>query len=156
MRGLLAKTLEVLPWLVGERDGQIMGYAYAGRHKERAAYIWSVDASVYIHPQAQRSGLGRALYTSLFALLRLQGFYNIYAGATIPNAGSVGLHESMGFEPVGVYRRVGFKCGAWHDVAWFQRPLQPPSADPPPPRRMGEVRQTPAWQEALTAGRSVL
>jgi phosphinothricin acetyltransferase len=92
------------------------------------------------------------LYTSLLAVLPLQGYVNAYAGVTLPNPASVGLHEAMGFQPVGVYRQVGFKCGAWHDVAWFQRPLQTRPREPPPPTRLEEVRHTAAWQEALHAG----
>jgi hypothetical protein len=86
------------------------------------------------------------------AVLPLQGFGNAYAGVTLPNEASVGLHEAMGFEPVGVYRQVGFKCGAWHDVAWYQRPLQPRPDEPPPPKGLEEVRHTAAWAEALHAG----
>ena len=125
MRGRLAKVLEPYPWLVCEDGGEVLGYVYATQHRERAAYRWSVDTSVYVRQGRQRRGVGRALYTSLLAVLPLQGYVNAYAGATLPNPASVGLHEAMGFQPVGVYRQVGFKYGAWHDVAWFQRPLQP-------------------------------
>src|SRR5262249_33144374 len=116
MRRRIAKTVKSLPWLVCEEGGLILGYAYASPHRERAAYGWSVDVSVYIREGLRRRGLGRALYTSLFAILQLQGFYNAVAGTALPNPGSVGLHQAMGFQPVGVYRNIGFKCGAWHDV----------------------------------------
>ena len=102
-------TLERYPWLVCEREGRVLGYAYASAHGSRAAYLWSVDVSVYVYEDARRTGMGRALYTSLFAALDLQGFYNAYGGATLPNPASVGLHESVGFRPVGVYRGVGYK-----------------------------------------------
>ncbi|HWE38341.1 MAG TPA: arsinothricin resistance N-acetyltransferase ArsN1 family B [Isosphaeraceae bacterium] len=131
MRGRMARVLESYPWLVAEEGGSIVGYAYAGRHSERAAYLWSVNVSVYVARARHRSGIGRSLYLTLFDMLRHQGFVNAYAGITLPNPGSVGLHASLGFEPVGVYRRVGFKCGAWHDVAWYQLLLQAP-LDPPP------------------------
>src|SRR6516162_9535624 len=120
----LAKVLGQYPWLLSEDRGQVLGYAYATQHRERAAYRWSVDTSVYVRQGQQRRGVGRALYTSLLALLPLQGYVNAYAGVTLPNPASVGLHLAMGFAAVGVYRQVGFKFGAWHDVAWFQRPLQ--------------------------------
>jgi phosphinothricin acetyltransferase len=149
IRGRLAKVLAHFPWLIYEDDGEVLGYAYATPHRERAAYRWSVDTSVYVGQGRQRRGLGRALYTSLLAVLPLQGFINAYAGVTLPNPGSIGLHEAMGFQPVGVYRNVGFKCGSWHDVAWFERPLQPRPAEPPPPRRCEDVRHAAAWQEAL-------
>src|SRR5918996_222132 len=104
MRLRIEATLERCPWLVCEREGRVLGYAYADAHGSRAAYRWSVDVSVYVHEDARRMGLGRALYTSLFAALDLQGFYNAYAGATLPNPASVGLHEAVGFRPVGVCR----------------------------------------------------
>src|SRR5437868_13691947 len=101
MRQRIAKIVRSFPWLVCEEEGSILGYAYASPHRERAAYGWSVDVSVYIREGLRRRGLGRALYTSLFAALRLQGFYNALAGATLPNPGSVGLHQAMGFQRVG-------------------------------------------------------
>jgi L-amino acid N-acyltransferase YncA len=138
----IAKTLATFPWLVCEPDGTVRGYAYAGRHSERAAYQWSVDVSVYIHDRWRGKGLGRALYTSLFAMLRSLGYFNVYAGITLPNPGSVALHESMGMRPVGVYRHVGFKMGAWHDVGWWQGKLQPPGDQPDPPYAIGDIAIT--------------
>lgn len=130
IRGRMARVLEAYPWLVALEGDRVVGYAYAGRHSERAAYLWSVNVSVYIDQAHHRRGIGRALYLDLFDRLRRQGFINAHAGVTLPNAGSVGLHASLGFEPVGVYRAVGYKCGRWHDVAWYQLRLQDP-ADPP-------------------------
>ncbi len=112
------------PWLVCEYQHRLAGYAYASRHRERAAYQWSVDTSVYVHSEFRRRGVGQALYTSLFRILVAQGYYNAYAGITLPNAGSVGLHESVGFKPLCVYRHVGYKQGAWHDVGWWELALQ--------------------------------
>lgn len=149
MRGRLAKVLAQYPWLVCEDGGDIVGYAYATQHRERAAYRWSVDTRVYVRQGRQRRGLGRALYKALLAVLPLQGFVNAYAGVTLPNAGSVGLHEALAFVPVGVYEKVGFKCGAWHDVAWFQRALQVRPAEPPVLKGLEEVRGSAAWLEAL-------
>jgi phosphinothricin acetyltransferase len=156
MRGRLAKVLGPYPWLVCEGGGEVLGYAYATQHRERAAYRWSVDTSVYVRQGRQRRGVGRALYTSLLAGLPLQGFVNAYAGVTLPNPASVGLHEAMSFEPVGVYRQVGFKCGSWHDVAWYQRPLQPRPGELPPPTPLEEVRHTAEWLEALNCGLRLL
>jgi L-amino acid N-acyltransferase YncA len=132
-------TLETHPWLVGLEAGRIVGYAYATTHKTRAAYRWSADVSVYIQQEAHRRGLGRGLYTTLFELLRAQGFVNAYAGITLPNPKSVGLHEALGFRAVGVYERVGFKFDAWHDVGWWQLALQPHPLAPAEPRRWPEV-----------------
>ena len=121
------------PYLVAEEDEQVMGYAYASAHRERAAYQWSVDTSVYIHPDAHRRGVARQLYMTLFDLLRRQGFYNAYAGITLPNPASEAFHRSMGFRPVGVYENVGFKFGTWHSTEWLQMALQPHGDDPAPP-----------------------
>jgi L-amino acid N-acyltransferase YncA len=107
------------PWLVFESGDRILGYAYASPHRARTAYQWSVEVSVYVHADAHRRGVGRALYIALFELLRRQGYINAYAGITLPNPSSVGLHESLGFVPVGVYRRIGFKFDRWHDVEWL-------------------------------------
>lgn len=134
MERRIALTLEQWPWLVFETDGEIRGYAYAGRHRDRAAYRWSTDVSAYVDPRWHRRGVGRALYTALFERLVELGYYNAFAGITLPNAASVGLHESMGFAPVGVYRSVGFKFGRWHDTGWWQKQLQPQVPNPAEPR----------------------
>jgi L-amino acid N-acyltransferase YncA len=156
MRMRISKILTEYPWLVCEEGGEILGYVYSSRHRERAAYQWSVDVTVYIRERHQRKGIGRALYTSLFEMLRLQGFYHAYAGITLPNLGSVGLHEAMGFQPVGVYRAVGFKGGAWHDVGWWQLELQPLISKPGAPKGLEQVQETPQWQRAMQAGASIL
>jgi phosphinothricin acetyltransferase len=142
MRSRIATTLERWPWLVSERDGRVAGYAYATAHRVRAAYQWSVDATVYVHQRFHRQGVGRELYAALFPLLVRQGYVNAYAGITLPNEKSVGLHEAMGFVPVGVYRHVGFKQGRWHDVGWWHRPLQPLPERPEPPIAWPQVART--------------
>jgi L-amino acid N-acyltransferase YncA len=149
MRRRIAKTLESFPWLVCEHAGETVGYAYASSHRERAAYRWSVDVSAYVRDGYRRTGVGRALYTSLFEALRLQGFQNALAGITLPNPGSVGLHESMGFQTVGIYRRIGFKCGEWHDVAWYQLSLREQTGEPENPLDFEIVRNMPEWAAAL-------
>ena len=133
------KTSARLPWLVAVEAGKVVGYAYAAPHNERAAYRFAVDSSVYVDVDARRRGLGRRLYRVLFASLERQGFVAVHAGITLPNAASVALHEGFGFEPVGVYRGVGFKLGAWHDVGWWQRPLVPRTARPSEPRAISEL-----------------
>jgi phosphinothricin acetyltransferase len=157
MQHRIAQTLQRLPWLVCDWQGEVLGYVYASSHRARAAYQWSVDVSVYIHQQARRTGMGQALYTSLFQLLTLQGFYQCYAGITLPNPPSVGLHESLGFYPVGVYESVGYKLGAWHDVGWWQRGLQPCTRPPSLPTPFEVLQQTSTtWDAALTAGLPLL
>lgn len=130
MRDVLAWT----PWLVAEsEDAGIVGYAYAARHRERVAYRWSVDISVYVDPAWHGRGVGRRLYEALLGMLRVQGFVNVYAGVTLPNAASVALHETIGMRLIGVYEKVGFKNGAWHDVAWFGMRLGEPKGAPQEP-----------------------
>jgi phosphinothricin acetyltransferase len=157
MHERIATTLRHLPWLVCERQGEVLGYVYASPHRARAAYQWSVDVSVYIHAQARRTGMGRALYHALFELLTLQGLSQCFAGITLPNPASVGLHEALGFEPVGVYQAVGYKLGAWHDVGWWQRALRPRPRLPTLPTAFEVLQQTSSvWEAALHAGTRLL
>jgi phosphinothricin acetyltransferase len=131
-----------LPYLVAEVAGRVLGYAYASKHRDRMAYQWSVDTSVYIHPDGHRQGIGRQLYGHLFDLLRQQGYYNVYAGITLPNPSSEAFHRAIGFELVGTYRNVGYKMGAWRSVSWFQLTLQPYPINPVPPvpvHQLGKV-----------------
>jgi L-amino acid N-acyltransferase YncA len=110
-------------WLVLEDDGRVVGYAYGGPYKERAAYRWSSEVSVYLETGRRRGGSGRLLYEALFQRLAERGFRTLVAGMTLPNDASEGLHRAMGFEPIGTFRRVGWKHGQWRDVAWAQRSL---------------------------------
>ena len=151
MAGRIETTLARFPWLVHERDGDVVGYVYASAHRTRAAYQWSVDTTVYVDESARRGGVGRALYGALLAVLRLQGFTRAYAGITLPNAGSVGLHEAVGFRPLAVYRGVGFKLGQWHDVGWWELHLQPLPADPLPPVLLPTIVGSPDVARILSA-----
>jgi L-amino acid N-acyltransferase YncA len=135
----IENTLTTLPWIVRDSDGMVMGYAYASRHRERAAYQWAVDVSVYVHPDVRRQGLGRSLYAGLLALLRDLGYYTAFAGIALPNLGSVKFHEAVGFRPVGVYRNVGFKLGKWHNVGWWGCPLRAYKGEPEPPRALSQL-----------------
>jgi L-amino acid N-acyltransferase YncA len=118
-------------WLVLEDGGRVVGYAYGTAFHSRAAYRWACEVSVYLELGRRRTGGGRMLYEALLARLTERGFRVALAGTTLPNEASVGLHRALGFEPVGTYRRIGFKHGAWHDVAWSQRILA--GGDDPPP-----------------------
>jgi phosphinothricin acetyltransferase len=122
-------------WLVAERDGEVVGYAYAYPFQARLAYRWTAGVSVYVGDGERGRGVGRALYSALFDRLRERGFRMVHAGITLPNDASVGLHEGFGFERVGVNREVGWKNGAWHDVAWLQMELAPAGEGPPPDPR---------------------
>lgn len=140
------------PWLVLDDDGVVAGYAYATRHREREAYGWSVDTAVYVNPIHHRRGVGRALYTTLFELLRLQGYFKAFAGVTLPNSASTGLHEAVGFRLVGVYQGVGYKHGIWQEVAWYQIALQPERLNPDPPVPVSVLTESPGWVQAVTRG----
>jgi L-amino acid N-acyltransferase YncA len=133
MRTRIESGAALWPWLVCEGAGELLGYAYAGTHRTRAAYRWCVETSVYVAAGARRGGVARALYRALFEILTAQGYCNAYAGITLPNAPSVALHEAVGFVRVGVYARVGYKFGAWHDVGWWARELRAHAPDPPGP-----------------------
>lgn len=131
------------PWLVAELDGAVAGFAYGSQHRERAAYRWAADVAVYLDRSHRRRGIGRALYGALLALLERQGIRIACAGITLPNDASVALHKACGFEPVGVYRRIGWKAGTWRDVGWWQLELAPATdaapAEPETPQRLTDA-----------------
>ncbi|MDT7710588.1 MAG: hypothetical protein QOG20_6195 [Pseudonocardiales bacterium] len=127
---LRARIAAAHAWVVAEDAGRVVGYAYGAPHKERAAYRWSCEVSVYLEAGLRRTGTGRALYEALFERLVDRGLRMAVAGMTLPNDASAGLHRALGFEPVGVFRRIGWKHGAWHDVAWVQRPLGDGTSSP--------------------------
>lgn len=120
-------------WLVFEEGRRVVGYAYGSRFNPRAAYRWACEVSVYVEVGRTRTGAGRALYEALLTRLAERGFRIAVAGMTLPNEASVGLHRAIGFEEVGTFRRIGFKHGAWHDVAWMQRVLASGEGPPPEP-----------------------
>jgi L-amino acid N-acyltransferase YncA len=129
----IAASLARHDWLVIEDDdGRVFGFAYGTEHRARPAYRWSCDVSIYLEEGTRRTGAGRALYEELFSRLATRGYLTAVAGMTLPNEPSEGLHRAMGFEPIGIYRAIGYKLGAWHDVAWTQRPLDPGAGAGPP------------------------
>ncbi len=121
------------PWLVIEEESCILGYAYASKHRERAAYKWSVDISIYIRQDCRGKGIGKALYTALISILKLQGYYNVYAGICLPNEASIGVHEYFGFKKIAHYNNVGYKFGQWHDVGWWELQLRQHEPEPRDP-----------------------
>jgi phosphinothricin acetyltransferase len=127
----IERSLSAWTWLVAEIDGECVGYAYGGSHRERAGYRWSVETSAYLRADQHRRGLGAALYTCLLDELAALGYCNAYAGVTLPNDASLALHRRLGFTDIGRFARIGWKFGAWHDVAWLQRPLREGPAGPP-------------------------
>ena len=149
MRTRIVETTAKLPWLIAESGQGIDGYAYASRHRERAAYQWSVDVSVYVAEERRGKGVGSGLYIVLLGMLEDMGYYSALAGIALPNPASVGLHESMGFRPIGVYRNIGYKLGAWHDVGWWQRELREYREGPVAPQSMGDYAGSAAMQRRL-------
>ena len=156
MGSRVTKVQAQYPWLVCELDGRVIGYAYASTHNDRAAYRWSVDVAVYVGGELHRRGVGTALYASLFEVLGLQNICNVYAGITLPNAASEGMHSRAGFKLVGTYHHVGYKFGAWHDVAWFERAILPAAVNPPEPLSFPNIRDGPQVSAALAKGQSLL
>mgnify|MGYP001802828268 CR=1 FL=1 len=124
MRDRMGALIPSYPYLVADRAGEVLGYAYAGPHRSRSAYRYSVDVTVYVDPSAHRQGIGLVLYDQLFADLADFGFKRAFAAIALPNVASVGLHKALGFELVGVYHKVGYKFDRWHDVSWWQRDVR--------------------------------
>ncbi len=123
MQNRIANISKRLPYLVCEQNGNIIGYTFATKHRERAAYNWSVESSIYIFSNFHRKKVATALYNCLFEFLQRQGYYNVYAGITIPNDTSLEFHKAQGFKTVGTYTNVGYKFSQWHDVIWLQKNL---------------------------------
>lgn len=145
----IERTLETYPWIVAERGGEGIGYAYGSRLRDRPAYRWTVELSVYVDRAHRRESVGAALYEVLLATLERQGFRSAYGVVTVPNPESVGFHEAFGFERVGTLPDAGYKLGEWHDVAWYERDLGPRPADPDPPTPFAERREAVPDGESL-------
>ena len=132
-------NLEERPWLVCEISGKIAGYAYAGKHRERKGYQWCTEPSVYIAEEFNGHGVANALYTALFAILKLQGYVNAYAVITLPNDRSVAFHKKFGFEFFTTFNKIGYKLGKWHDVGWMIYEINLHKADPPDPIKFADI-----------------
>jgi phosphinothricin acetyltransferase len=145
----MASYSAVYPWLVAVKDGRIAGYAYGSRHRSRTAYTWSPESTIYVAGGHHGSGVARTLYHTLFELLRLQGYVNVYAGVTVPNARSERFHLACGFTGIGYFRKVGFKFGEWHDTRWFQKQLVEPPVPPVRPLSVAELRNSTGYREIM-------
>lgn len=133
--------LQNWPWLVCEIDGMIAGYAYGGRYRERTAYQWCVESSIYIHDVFQKAGVGRALYAALIEILKRQGFRNVYAVINLPNEKSVAFHEKSGFNYFATYEKVGYKLGKWKNVGWWQLSINDFNGEPTAPIKFSELNK---------------
>lgn len=149
MRGRIVARLAQYPWLVWEHRGEVLAYAYASRFRERAAYDWIAETSIYVREDAQRQGIARRLYGVLLEAMRLQGLTQAVGVITLPGEASVRMHEAMGFEPAGVWRRSGYKLGRWWDVGVWQKSLQLPPERPAPVVPFAALRDSPALQRLL-------
>lgn len=135
----IASYLIYWPWLVCEIDERVAGYAYGSKYRERVGYQWCVECSVYVHDDFMRKGVGKALYTPLFDILKQQGYRNVYAVINLPNDRSVDFHENCGFEWMATYENVGYKLGKWKDVGWWQLTINEYSNEPAPPVKFSEL-----------------
>ncbi len=148
----IEKTLRQYPWLVCEVDGRLAGYAYASAFRARAAYQWTAETTVYIHSDFQRRGVSRALYSSLLAVLREQGYCSAVGVIALPNEGSIRAHEALGFRKVGIFKNVGHKAGDWRDTGWWQLELRPPPTSPQAPRPIIQLAVEDHFDALLNAG----
>ena len=133
----ITTTTAQLPWLVGVRDGRVIGYAYAAPHNPRRAYQWAVETSIYLDAEVRGQGIGAVLYRELLGQLRSLGYVSAFAGIALPNEASIALHERVGYEPIGRFPVAGFKLGRWIDVGLWRCGLNDPPDDPKPPPRWG-------------------
>lgn len=142
----MEKVLASRPWLVCEEDGVVVGYAYANTFRERAAYNWGVEVSIYVRGDAHKRGIGRALYQTLFDVLRALNYCQVFAGATAPNESSERLHAAMGFELIARFPAAGYKFGKWHDVVFWRLALRDFPEPAPDIRNINELVETAEWE----------
>ncbi|HEU4670470.1 MAG TPA: GNAT family N-acetyltransferase [Dyella sp.] len=149
MRERVLGRLEQYPWLAWEEAGEVVAYAYASRFRERAAYDWIAETSIYVRPEAQRRGIARRLYGTLLDAMRLQGICQAVGVITLPGPTSVAAHEAMGFTPAGVWRQAGYKLGRWWDVGVWQKTLAEPANPPAPVVPFRALRERPEWRSLI-------
>lgn len=139
MQERIQACLQKYPWIICVIDGKLAGYVYGSKHRDREAYQWTCECSVYIHDAYKGKGIGKKLYRLLFRLLKIQQFRNVYAGITLPNEASILLHEKCGFEHFATYENVGYKFGDWHSVGWWKLEVNEYDPEPPPPLKLWEL-----------------
>ena len=145
----IAMTVNTHPWLLATQGHEVVGYAYAGKHRDRPAYQWTVDVTIYVSPERREQGIGRALYRVLLDTLRQQGFRSAFAEIVLPNPGSIRLHETAGFELIGVHKNIGFKLGSWHDIGYWRIGLAAPDVQPSDPVPFRTFRLLPQFAALL-------
>ena len=152
----IENTLVRFPWLVCEIDGAVAGYAYASKHRERAAYQWSADLSIYVDAKFHRKHIATALYQVSVETLRLQGYYTAFAGVTTPNPKSEAFHAAYGFDTVGVFENVGYKLGEWRSVKWFKLTLTDYWKEPIVPKAFPEVKDAGVLEKILRDAEEII
>lgn len=152
----IQSTLIEFPWLVCLYNNKVIGYAYAHKHRLREAYQWSPESTIYLASDFHTKGIGRILYETLFALLKLQGYQNVFAGVALPNEKSVGIHRRMGFEEIGIFKVVGFKKGKWHDTQWFQLNLNQSLNEPEKPLSLAKALSSVEFSEIVAKANQLL
>jgi len=151
MAARIAATLRQYPWLICAVDGRLAGYAYASAFRARLAYQWTAETTVYVHADFQRRGIARGLMQALLCILQAQGYCSAVGVIALPNAASLRLHEALGYRAIGVFKRVGYKGGAWHDTGWWQRQLREHRVEPEQPRAIHELKLAPLLDAAASA-----
>ncbi len=152
----IINTTAEFPWLVCYDGDRMLGYAYATKHRYRDAYNWSPESTIYVAPEAHGKGVARVLYETLFATLKLQGYINLFAGVVVPNPKSEKFHRSMGFEEIGIFKKIGNKLGAWHDSKWFQLQLAEHTINPPAPMPIDSIKDSEAFKEIILVSNAKL
>jgi len=152
--GRVEAVLPGYPWLVCEAEGIIIGYAYGHKHRDRTAYQWSPESTIYIAQSHHGKGIGKILYEAMFSILKLQGFVNIYAGVLSTNAGSNKLHRSMGFSEIGLFKNIGYKLGEWHSNIWYELAIGSHTPEPATPKKMSAIMYTTPFNEILETANS--
>jgi L-amino acid N-acyltransferase YncA len=147
-------NIEKYPWLVCLHNNKIIGFAYGSTHRYRTAYQWSPESTIYLAPDFHTKGIGGILYETLFELLKLQGYYNVFAGVALPNEKSVGFHRALGFEEIGIFKKVGYKQGNWHDTHWFQFVLNQHKLNPTTPKKLEEIIPTKEFSAIINSANS--
>jgi len=150
MRERIRARLQHYPWLVWDEGDEVLAYAYAGRFRERAAYDWIAETSIYVRGDAHRRGIARRLYGVLLDTIRLQGINQAVGVITLPGTVSVAMHEAMGFTTAGVWRQCGYKLGQWWDVGVWQKQLQAPTTAPEPVIPFSQLRESPELRDLLS------
>lgn len=145
----IEKITSQYPWLVCEVGGEIAGYAYGSTHRDRTGYQWSPEVTVYLSEKYHRRGIARVLYSALFEMLMMQGYFNAFAGVLVTNEKSVEFHRAMGFEDIGLFKNIGFKLGEWHTNLWMQYEIQKSIPNPSVPIAIGEIVGTPEFEKIM-------